>query len=139
MAVADSIVDTSALTRLRRPPVRDVLEPLLVAGRAAICSTTKCELLWSTRNTAEYDVVRQWWDQVELLQVEPADWEHAIDVQRELWHRGQHRAVGWPDLLLSAVAVRHRVTVVHYDRDFELVAEVTGQPMAWVVPAGTVP
>lgn len=139
MAVADRIVDTSALTRLSRAPVRDVLGPLFVAGRAAICSTTKVELLWSTRNTAEYDEVRQRWDQVELLQVEPADWEHAIDVQRKLWQRKRHRAVGWPDLLLSAVAVRHRVTVVHYDRDFELVAQVTGQPTAWVVPAGTVP
>ena len=139
MAVADSVVDTSALTRLRRPPVRAVLEPLLVAGRAAICSTTQVELLWSTRNTAEYDAVLQRWNHVELLQVEPADWDHAINVQRELWDSGQHRAVGWPDLLLSAVAVRHRVTVLHYDRDFELVAEVTGQPAAWVVPPGTVP
>lgn len=49
------------------------------------------------------------------------------------------RAVGIPDLLIAAVARRHGVTVLHYDRDFELVATVTGQPTEWVVPSGSVP
>ena len=29
--------------------------------------------------------------------------------------------------------------MLHYDDDFDLIAEVTGQPMEWVVPRGTVP
>jgi len=29
------------------------------------------------------------------------------------------------------------VRVLHYDRDFDLIAEVTGQPVEWVVPYGT--
>ncbi len=139
MAVADHLVDTSALTRLHRPTVQQTLEPLLVSGRAALCSTTQVELLWSTRNTAEYDAVLQDWGSVELLPVEPQDWQQAITVQRQLWSRGQFRAVGWPDLLLSAVAARHRVAVLHYDRDFDLVSGVTGQASAWVVPPGSVP
>jgi hypothetical protein len=47
-------------------------------------------------------------------------------------------AVGFPDLLIAAVAERERVTVLHYDSDFDLTAEVTGQAMQWVVPRGTV-
>jgi len=50
---------------------------------------------------------------------------------RSRGRRGDGRGV-------AAVVVRRRVTVVHCDRDLELVAQVTGQPTAWVVPAGTV-
>jgi len=49
------------------------------------------------------------------------------------------RAVGFPDLLVAAVAERERVTVLHYDGDYELIAQLTSQPMQWVVPRGTVP
>ena len=49
------------------------------------------------------------------------------------------RAVGLPDLLIAAVAEREHVTVVHYDGDYELIAQVTRQPVQWMVPRGTVP
>lgn len=29
--------------------------------------------------------------------------------------------------------------MLHYDHDFELIAEITAQPTEWIVPAGTVP
>jgi hypothetical protein len=41
--------------------------------------------------------------------------------------------------LIAAVAEREYVTVVHYDVDYELIAQVTRQPVQWVVPRGTVP
>jgi len=41
--------------------------------------------------------------------------------------------------LIAACAQRHGVTVLHYDGDFDLIAEVTGQPVQWVVPRGSVP
>jgi predicted nucleic acid-binding protein len=47
--------------------------------------------------------------------------------------------VGFPDLLIAAVAERERVSVLHYDGDYDLIAQVTGQPAQWVVPRGTVP
>ncbi len=43
------------------------------------------------------------------------------------------------DLVISAVAERCRVTVLHYDGDFDRVAAVTGQSTEWVVQAGSVP
>ena len=46
---------------------------------------------------------------------------------------------GIPDLLIAAVAERNALTVLHYDKDFDLIAKVTGQSMEWVVPAGSVP
>jgi predicted nucleic acid-binding protein len=49
------------------------------------------------------------------------------------------RAVGFPDLLVAAVAERERVTLLHYDGDYDLIGRVTSQPAQWVVPRGTVP
>ena len=63
----------------------------------------------------------------------------ALDVQASLWHGRRMRAVGLPDLLIAAVAGREHVAVLHYDGDYELIAQVTGQPTQWVVPHGTVP
>jgi len=63
----------------------------------------------------------------------------ATDVLEELARSGHHRAVSIPDLLIAVVAERHGLTVIHYDKDFELIARVTGQPAEWVVPAGAVP
>jgi predicted nucleic acid-binding protein len=56
-----------------------------------------------------------------------------------LSRRGLHRSVPIPDLVLGAVAERHGLTLLHYDQDFDSIAEVTGQPAHWIVPRGTVP
>lgn len=65
-------------------------------------------------------------------------WDRALEVQRELAMRSALRAVRIPDLLVAATAERHRVVVVHYDKDFDLIAEITGQPTEWVVAPGSV-
>jgi predicted nucleic acid-binding protein len=41
-------------------------------------------------------------------------------------------------LLVAAAAEEQDLAVLHYDADFDLIAEVTGQRCHWVVPAGTV-
>ncbi|WP_420444157.1 hypothetical protein [Candidatus Poriferisodalis sp.] len=38
----------------------------------------------------------------------------------------------------SALARMHHLTVVHYDADYDRIAEVSGQPTEWVVPRGSV-
>ena len=75
----------------------------------------------------------------EWLPAHDEDWRRALDVQAALWRGGQVRAGGFPDLLIAAVAERERITVLHYDSDYELIAHVTGQPVTWVVSRGTVP
>ena len=63
----------------------------------------------------------------------------AVEVQGALADQGLHRSVGLEDLLIAAAAEQAGLTVLHYDRDFDLIGKVTGQPMEWVVPPGTVP
>ena len=41
--------------------------------------------------------------------------------------RGHHRAPSVPDLIVAATAELAGLTVLHLDKDFELIAGVTGQ------------
>ncbi len=74
-----------------------------------------------------------------LSHEESGVWDRALDVQRRLAARSMTRAVGIRDLLVAATAEVAGVTLLHYDADFEHVAAITGQPVEWVVPRGTVP
>jgi predicted nucleic acid-binding protein len=139
-AVARFIADKSALTRLRHTTVRVALGDLIEAGLVATCGVIEFELLWSTRSAEEFENVAN--DRslgYEWLATEDVDWRRALSVQRELWNTGQMRTVPLPDLLIAAVAERNRVTVLHYDADFDRIAAVTEQPTQWVVPRGSVP
>jgi len=139
-AVASYLADTSVLARLRHQPVAAAVGPLIEAGLVATCGVIEFELAWATRTAAEFDQLRADRDTgYEWLATHDEDWRRALDVQGTLWRRGQVRAVGFPDLLVAAVAERERVTVLHYDADYDLIAGVTGQPMRWVVPRATVP
>lgn len=68
-----------------------------------------------------------------------AIWPRALSVQGLLAKRGQHRAASIPDLLLAATAEHHGVLLLHYDKDFDLIAAMTHQRTKWVIPAGSVP
>ncbi len=139
-AVARYLADTSALARLHRPAVSAVLAPLIEPGLVATCGLIEFELGWATRSSAELDQLRTDRDAgYEWLATYDEDWRRALEVQASLWRGGRMRAVGLPDLLVAAVAERERVTVLHYDSDYDLIAQVTGQPTQWVVPRGTVP
>jgi predicted nucleic acid-binding protein len=138
--VASHLADTSALARLRHAAVASVLGPLIEAGLVATCGVIEFELGGATRTADEFDEVRA--DRqagYEWLATHDEDWHRALAVQAALWRGGQIRAVGFPDLVIAAVAERERVTILHYDSDYDLIAQVTGQPTQWVVPRGTVP
>jgi len=54
--------------------------------------------------------------------------DRAVEVQTLLADRGQHQAPSIPDLLIAATAEISQLTVLHIDKDYELIAELTGQP-----------
>lgn len=140
MAVARFLADKSALARMPHEPVARRLRPLLEAGLVATCAVVELEVLFSTRNHDEYEAAsndrRTGYD---WLPLPDEVWDRALDIQRDLSRRGQLRSVSIPDLLIAATAERHALIVIHYDSDFDRIAEITGQPTEWVVPAGTVP
>jgi predicted nucleic acid-binding protein len=139
-AVARYLADTSALSRLHHQSVAYTLAPLIEAGLVATCAMIEFEVLWATRSPTEFDTVLT--DRglgYEWLATEDTDWRRALEVQRELWSSGHIRQVPLPDLLISAVAERNLVTVLHYDADYDLIATVTQQPTSWIVERGSVP
>lgn len=133
------LADKSALTRrATRPEVRDVLEPLLVAGEIATCGIVDLELLYSASSRATYRALAEALRGMPRVQVDEAAVKRALEVQAMLAERSQHRAVPLPDLLTAACAERAGLSVLHYDADFDRIAKLTGQRAQWIVPRGTV-
>ena len=58
--------------------------------------------------------------------------DRAVQILSALASRGQHRAPSLPHLLIAAVAERSGFTVLHVDKDFELIVEVTNQAWEWL-------
>ena len=132
------LVDKSALARMPLEPVRRRLAPIIEAGEAATCAIVDLEVLYSVRNFEEHRRTRQR-RSLAYTRVGITDevFERALDVQGELSRSGRHR-VPIPDLLVAAVAEKERLIVLHYDSDYDTIASVTGQPVEWVVPRGSV-
>lgn len=132
------LIDKSALARMPDPRVQARLVPILEADEAATCAMIDLEVLYSTRNAREHSRTRGRralaYRYVELTE---AMFQRAIDVQGLLAERGRHR-VPLPDLIVAAVAEQAGMVLLHYDRDFDRIAAVTGQAVEWVVPRGTV-
>ncbi|TLH73261.1 hypothetical protein C1S82_14850 [Mycolicibacterium cosmeticum] len=57
---------------------------------------------------------------------------------RQLASTGRHRAVGMADLLIATLAEAHDVTLIHYDADFEVAAEVLPFRHQWVLEQGAI-
>ncbi|MEP6814626.1 MAG: PIN domain-containing protein [Marmoricola sp.] len=131
------LADTSVLTRLAVPQVRDALQQLLGSAAIARSTMTELELGFSARNAAEWDRIRAAAGAFLHVEVTEEDFRRAGQVQRLLAVAGlKGRKV--PDLLIAAAAERTRLAVLHYDRDFEHIAHLTGQAHQWIVPPGTV-
>jgi len=133
------LIDTSAAARANEPEVRAALAAVHERGAIATCPALDLEALYSARDPADYERRLRWRRTGYVrLGMDDAEWGRAVEVQRELAGKSQHRAAGIMDLLIAACAERHSATVVHYDADYEAIAEVTGQPVRWVVPRGSV-
>lgn len=102
-------------------------------GALGITTMTALEVLFTARNVAEYQAVLDMMRRLPWFDL--GDPRAAIEVQHRLALRGQHRT-SLPDVVVAATAAEHRLTVLHYDSDFERLAEVTGIDHEWVVPRG---
>jgi predicted nucleic acid-binding protein len=137
--VATYLADKSALTRSdTRPEVREVIEPLLLAGRIATCGIVDLELLFSAPSPATYRELAEVLRAMPRVPVTDAAVDRALEVQMLLANQSRHRSVPLPDLLVAACAEAAGLTVLHYDADYERIAKVTGQTVQWVVPGGSV-
>lgn len=133
------LADKSALTRREtRPEVREVVEPLIVSGEIATCAIVDLELLYSATSPKVYARLALGLRAMPRVEITESVLDRALHVQALLARRSQHRAVPLPDLIVAAAAESAGLTVLHYDADFDRIAALTGQPVQWVLPRGSV-
>jgi hypothetical protein len=104
------------------------------AARSTICDL---EVGYSAHNSEEWDQLTAALDAFTPVPTTAGHLQRAIQVQRLLAARSK-RGRKIPDLLIAATAEEQGMTVLHYDNDFDLISEATGQPVEWVNPPGSI-
>lgn len=131
------LIDKSALVRLGKSDDVDTWADRIERGLIRICTVTRLEVGYSARNADDLRSALRL-PPLAAMPVEyltPAIEDRAVAVQQSLADRGQHRAPTIADLLVAATAELADLSVLHCDRDFELIADVTGQRLTRVTSA----
>jgi len=131
MALTRWLADKSALAQLPVTPDRDLWENRIGRGLVSLTVVTRLELGFSARNgtdlRASVDTPPIVLTPLEFMT--PTIKKRALAVQLLLADKGRHRAPSIPDLLVAATAELAGLTVLHTDKDFELIAEITRRPL----------
>jgi len=129
--VSEYLVDKSALVRLSDSPDAAQWANRIGRGLVRITTVTRLEVGYSARSGPDLRAgLKQ--PPLSTMPVEyqtPAIEDRAVEVLLLLADRGQHRAPSIPDLIVAATAELAGLTVLHVDKDFELIAEITSQPL----------
>jgi len=127
------LIDKSAYVRMQAGQAVNIAEwnARIERGLVRLSTVTRLELGFSVRSGgAGREAFAQ--PPLSLMPVEhlsPAMEDRAFEIQMLLADRGQHRAPSIPDLLVAATAEKAGLTVLAVDKDFELIAQLTGQPI----------
>jgi predicted nucleic acid-binding protein len=131
MAVTTWLIDKSALVRLGASPDAAEWAKRIERGLVRITTVTRLEAGYSARSGPDLRAgLRQ--PPLASMPVEyltPTIEERAVEILTLLADRGQHRTPSVPDLIIAATAELAGLTVLHLDKDFEVIAEITGQPV----------
>ena len=125
------LIDKSAYARLARSPDDQTWADRIDRGLVRITTLTRLELGYSARTAAGWraELAVPPLAAMPVQYLTPAIEDRAVEVQLLLADRGQHRAPSIPDLMVAATAELSGLIVLHFDKDFDLITEVTGQPV----------
>jgi predicted nucleic acid-binding protein len=129
VAVTDWLIDKSALVRLADSPDAGEWANRIERGLVRISTVTRVEVGYSARTAVQARTLFRT-PPISAMPVEyltPAIEDRAVEVQLALAGKGRHRAPSIPDLIIAATAELAGLTVLHIDKDFDLIAGVTGQ------------
>lgn len=133
MAVTSWLIDKSAYVRLQlgQATNRGEWNTRISRGLVRLSTITRLELGYSTRSgeAGRRQFATPPLSLIPIERLTPAIEDRAFEVQMLLADRGQHRAPSIPDLLIAATAEKTGLTVLAVDKDFDLIAEITGQPV----------
>lgn len=137
------LIDNSAWARLASPRLpADRVEQVaqwIEAGDLAACLPFLLEAGYSARSAADHDRVVGDLIMLPWVELTAEATRLAIQAQAELARTGHHR-VPPADLMIAACAHTEGAGVLHYDRDYDLIAERSGLDLRseWLAPAGSV-
>lgn len=129
------LADTSAWHR--QSQVHERWMTLVERDDVVLCTPVALELLYSARSRTDYEEIASGLDGFQHLPLDSRCEALAVRTQALLAARGQHRGPAPVDLLIAAIADAYGVTLLHYDRHFDVIARVTGQPAEWLARRGS--
>ncbi len=125
------LIDKSALVRLATSVDAETWSNRVERGLVRISNVTRLEVGYSARTG---EAARREFREPPLVAL-PVEYltraieDRALEIQLSLADRGMHRGPSIPDLIIAATAELAGLTVLHVDKDFDVIAGVTGQPM----------
>ena len=130
------LIDKSAIGRLHLAADAAAWAERIERGLVRISTVTRLEIGFSARSGGDHQalVAEAPIASMPVEYLTPLIEDRAVAVQSALAERGQHRAPSIPDLLIAATAELAELTVLHLDKDFELIASLTGQPLERLEP-----
>ncbi len=134
------LVDNSVWSRVRRPDVGAVWRRELSNRTLIACPPFMIEAGYAARTPDELRRIRvDISESMDSVACDQQTWELAFEAQQAMADAAgmMHRRKPL-DFLIAATAHQHGLGVLHYDRDYDLMAEHSGLDFAsvWVVPAG---
>jgi predicted nucleic acid-binding protein len=131
VAVTTWLIDKSAYTRIGSSPDAELWIDRIERGLVRISTVTRLEIGYSFRTgpQARREVASPPLSLMPVEYLTPAIEDRAVEVQLLLADRGQHRAPAIPDLIVAATAEKGSLTVLAVDKDFDLIAQISGQPI----------
>ena len=131
MAVTQWLADKSALVRFGDSPDADCGAQRIELGLVRITTVTRLEVGYSARSgqDARSLFTRPPLSAMPVEYLTPAIEDRAVEVQLLLAGQGQHRGPSISDLIIAAAAELAGLTLLHLDKDFDLIAGITGQPL----------
>lgn len=122
-------IDTSVWARLHQSSVAEAVADAVSAGSVVITQLLMMELLRSARDAKEHTALLDEYSALHVVGLRDEHFQRALEVQGALAKRGYHRAPSPVDLLSAAAAETAGARLWHCDRDFELIADITHQPL----------
>src|ERR1700758_4267836 len=135
MAMTTWLIDKSAMARLAVRPDAAEWAARIERGLVRITTVTRLEVGYSARSGPDLRAgfAHPPLSSMPVEYLTPAIEDRAVEVLALLADRGQHRAPSVPDLIIAATAEPAGLTVLHCDKDFDLIASVTSQPAEWLI------
>jgi hypothetical protein len=129
MAMTTWLIDKSALARVAVSPDAAEWAARIERGLVRITTVTRLEVGYSARSGSDLRTgfAHPPLSSMPVEYMTPAVEDRAVEVLTLLADRGQHRAPAVPDLIIAATAELASLTVLHLDKDFDVIADITGQ------------